>query len=160
MVLHYVFGFGFSIVVGLLIGLVTDAMRGGESGHGWKTKIQGSVEQVLYTSSVLIGQPVFVAVWLGVKTAGQWQTWTGVRDQQAFSDKYLSPYLIGNALSIIVAITGAKIVQWSATGHIFAGLAPAAVGFGILSLYFWPDYMSKKSKKDTEATIAPTPGEA
>ncbi len=147
MLWHYIYGFGFSIVVGLLIGLVTDAVRGGESGHGWKTRIQGSVEQVLYTSSVLIGQPLFVAVWLGVKTAGQWQAWTGFRDQHAFFDKYLSPYLIGNALSVIVAVTGAKIIDWLATGHIFAWLAPAAVGFGILSLYLWADYMSKKDKK-------------
>lgn len=147
MLWYYIYGYGFSISVGLLIGLVTDAMRGGEPGRGWQTRMQGSVEQVLYTSLVLMRQPVFIALWLAVKTAVQWQDWAQHKDRSSLFDRYLSPYLVGNALSIIVAVTGGKIVDWSARGHYLAWLAPVAVGFGILSLFLWAEYRGKKDKK-------------
>ena len=143
----YILGFGFSISVGLLIGFVTDTMRGEETDRGWKKRMEGSVEQVLYTSSLVIGQAVLIAAWLGIKTAAQWQGWTQRKD---FSDNYLSPYFVGNALSVVVAITGANMIKWSLAGHYFLWLAPATVGLAILCLFFWAEYQARRHPKTNE----------
>ena len=52
----YILGFGFLIFMGLLVEFVTDTMRGGEKNREWQKRLEGSVEQVLYTSLVIIGQ--------------------------------------------------------------------------------------------------------
>ena len=143
----FIFGYCYSILVGLLIELVTVAMCGGEEGKGWRTRIQGSVEQVLYTSSILNDQSTFIAVWLGVKTAAHWHRWKLKQDESELFDKYLSPYLVGNALSVIVGVTGAQIVRWGNTGHYFFWLAPSFVGLGVVFLYFWADHRSKTETK-------------
>lgn len=151
----YILGFGFSVSVGLLIGFVTDTMRGGETDREWQKRLEGSVEQVLYTSSVIIGQAVLIAAWLGIKTAAQWQGWTQRKD---LSDKYLCPYFVGNALSVVVAITGANMIEWSLTAHYFLWLAPVTVGLAILCLFFWAEYQARRqAKTNGQVSTSPVP---
>jgi len=68
----------------------------------------GVVERLLYTTSFLVNQPGFVAVWLALKVASQWKRWEG-EDRATYN-----VFLIGNGLSMIMAYLGA----WVATGDI------------------------------------------
>ncbi len=38
--------------------------------------ILGVIERMLYLLSMLYGHPEFVALWLGLKSAGQWKSWS------------------------------------------------------------------------------------
>lgn len=68
----------------------------------------GIVERFLYTTVFIINQPAFVAVWLALKVASQWKRWGG-EDRGTYS-----VFLIGNALSLIMAYLGA----WVALGNV------------------------------------------
>jgi len=73
----------------------------------WSPMLLGTCEALLYPTAFLVGQPEFVGVWLAVKVAGQWNYWTGdYRGRTRFN-----MFLIGNALSIIVAFLLARIVR-------------------------------------------------
>lgn len=134
---YTVLGFVFSIVAGLLIGPITNALRGETGGRGWITRLQGSVEQVMYTASYMLGSPEFIAVWLGVKTATQWQAWTRHTRPDSLFDELLAPYLLGNALSVTLAVTASLTIQWAIRGDVHALLAPVLVFAGILVIRIW-----------------------
>ena len=75
---------------------------------GSLTVFTGILERSIYTTIFIINQPAFVAVWLGLKVASQWKRW---------EDKERATYdifLIGSALSLIIAFIGA----WVAQGHV------------------------------------------
>ncbi|MBI2174602.1 MAG: hypothetical protein HYU33_05345 [Candidatus Omnitrophica bacterium] len=135
-------GFGFSTLGGLLIYGLTNTMREGTKGRGWKTMIQGSVEQIMYTGSYLFGKPEFIAIWLGVKTAAQWQAWTRYKDDGGSFDKLLSPYLAGNGLSIVMAITGALMINWAQRHSALAWIVPSVVLMGIFIIRLWASLAS------------------
>jgi hypothetical protein len=63
----------------------------------------GIVERVLYTIAVIIGAYEWIAVWLAMKTAVQWDRWTG-----NLRVTY-NVFLLGNALSILFGLFGAWI---------------------------------------------------
>ena len=68
----------------------------------------GIIERFLYTTVFIINQPAFVAVWLAFKVASQWKKWE-VEERGSYN-----VFLIGSALSIIIAYLGA----WVALGHV------------------------------------------
>ena len=68
----------------------------------------GIVERGLYTTSLIIGAPEWIAVWLAVKVAVTWGRWQG--EQRGTYNLFL----IGNALSIAFGLIGA----WIALGHL------------------------------------------
>jgi len=75
---------------------------------GSLTWLVGIVERLMYTTVFIVNQPAFVAVWLALKVASQWKRW---------EDKERPTYdvfLIGNALSLIIAYLGA----WVAMGDV------------------------------------------
>ena len=57
----------------------------------------GWLEILSYAISWIIGYPIFIAIWLGVKTANRWQA------QQTDSIK-INSFLIGNLLSIFIGV--------------------------------------------------------
>jgi hypothetical protein len=63
----------------------------------------GILERILYTGVFILGTPSWVAVWLGVKVAVQWDRWKG-EDRATYN-----VFLIGNAMSIIFGFIGAWI---------------------------------------------------
>jgi hypothetical protein len=59
----------------------------------------GFAEAILYPTALLSGQPEFIAVWLALKVAGQWNEWQrGYQGRARFNR-----FLVGNALSIMVS---------------------------------------------------------
>jgi len=75
---------------------------------GTMTLPMGIVERFLYTTVFIVNQPAFVAVWLALKVAAQWKRWEG-EERGTYS-----VFLIGSALSLIIAYLGA----WVALGHV------------------------------------------
>ena len=79
----------------------------------WQTITLGIIERVLYLTSILVGRPEFIAVWLTLKTV--YKSWPELKDYPV--RKTYNNFLIGNGLSIFYAFAGAGIIQW-ATGSI------------------------------------------
>lgn len=71
---------------------------------------------MLYVVSFQVTAIEFIGVWLALKVAGQWRQWnegqTLDNDIKITGREIFNTFLIGNALSIIYAIVGAKIIEW------------------------------------------------
>lgn len=81
----------------------------------WQPRLTGIVERVLYVAAFQVGKPEFIGVWLALKVAGQWTRWskepnTGENVPQGRS--IYQNFLIGNALSVIYALVGFKLIEW------------------------------------------------
>jgi len=66
----------------------------------------GALEQIMYTTSILIGKEEFVAVWLVLKLAGEWRQ----IDRPAGYAMY-NIFLIGNSLSLMLAAATALFIK-------------------------------------------------
>lgn len=66
----------------------------------------GVLERFLYTSSILVGQSGFIAIWLALKLAGQWTPTKTSIDRPLYHI-----FLIGNALSLIIGVGAALVMQ-------------------------------------------------
>lgn len=77
-----------------------------EKGPGILTLPMGILERLMYTTVFLIDQPAFVAVWLALKVAAQWNRWEG-KERGTYN-----VFLMGSALSLIMGYLGA----WVALG--------------------------------------------
>jgi len=76
----------------------------------WQGKLVGCVERGLYVTAFLAGHPEFVAVWLALKVAGQWQGWKaegGPAGHIVFNNS-----LVLNAFSIGYAFAATQAVEW------------------------------------------------
>ena len=63
-------------------------------------RVVGSLEQIMYITSILIGMPEFIGVWLVVKAI----------DEYKQTDRKYSIYLIGTSLSLIFAVGTAMLM--------------------------------------------------
>lgn len=70
----------------------------------------GIIERILYSSAFMLGAPSWVAVWLGVKVAVQWNRWKG--EERAT----YNVFLIGNAISILFGFIGSCIALGKCPG--------------------------------------------
>lgn len=83
--------------------------------HRWRPQVVGYIERFLYAASIALGFAEFVAIWLALKVAGQWDRWKldmgedATRDTNRARATY-TVYLVGNGLSIIYGAAGAIIV--------------------------------------------------
>lgn len=68
-------------------------------------RILGFFERALYTISIIMCLPQWIAVWLTLKTAVAWVGW-----QNDTHRKY-NLFLIGNAVSILFGIIGAYCIK-------------------------------------------------
>ncbi len=111
---HRLFAFDLLAVAisGLRISYATHGMRRlGGVGEGdeeadltpagvWPPVVLGSIEVVLYTTTLLMGQAGFIGVWLILKVAGRWGDWQE-RGQEARGR--IQGFLVGTALSVVSA---------------------------------------------------------
>jgi hypothetical protein len=139
-----------SILVGLLVGYVVSIFVGDlvirpirnkmyegfeetDELHRWRVQVIGWLERFLYTTSILIGSPEFIAVWLALKVAGQWDRWRlDIGSKAAIGTvrarATYSVYLVGNGLSILFGGAGAILFrmigndQWQLASSLILGL--------------------------------------
>ncbi len=114
----------FSLIIGYLVSLAGGALVlwllvdiiawGYLEKHGISKKQRGIltlpmglVERLLYTTAFLLNQPGFVAVWLALKVASQWELWKG-KERGTYN-----VFLIGSGLSLIISFVGAAIALGS-----------------------------------------------
>jgi len=70
----------------------------------------GYVERILYTWSILLGFPQFVVVWLSLKALGGWGGWSNA--EQLSRARFIVT-LIGNGLSLLVAVGFALLTRYA-----------------------------------------------
>ena len=166
--LVYVLGFVFSIVLGhYLIRKVLDRFyRGYEEGRtveNWRAGVVGLVERALYTTAFLLGSPEFIAIWLALKVAGQWERWKAdwsskaraseLKDKKDTARAMYSGYLLGNALSIAYAIAGALFISNGIKCHWAPALLPAASL--LIATWFLYIHIKKKTPQSAISTGLP-----
>lgn len=65
------------------------------------TRWFGVVEILIYTSSLMLGYPEFIAVWLSLKVAGNWKDWSEA-GQEARAKFVI--FLLGTGISLLVSV--------------------------------------------------------
>lgn len=68
--------------------------------------IVGTFDRFLFATSYLLGLKEFIAVWLAIKLAGQWSPTKTDADRPLYHI-----FIIGHALSLIISIGVALIIQ-------------------------------------------------
>jgi len=82
--------------------------------QAWRPRAIGWLERFLYTATILAGFPEFIAIWLALKVAGQWERWkidvgaSPGRDPHRARATYAT-YLLGNGLSVIYGGLGSMV---------------------------------------------------
>jgi len=98
--------------------------------HDWPSTLLGSLERTLYIASLLIGKGEFIAVWLALKAVPQWQRWNEIiktesiqidsaktEQKQIEGRAVYNIFLIGNALNVLFAAVGWRIVIFLRAGE-------------------------------------------
>jgi len=144
-----IFGYGFALVVGgimvkELVGVLWDRLSPGGAKNpqlrpnAWQTRALGHVERVLYVALFQGGQGLLVGLWLALKMIGKWTRWSEGGDEKAqkpSGQAIFNIFLLGNALSILYAFLGFKMIQWVSAGRALrACWAPLAVMLLTLAL--------------------------
>lgn len=106
--------------------------------------LSGIIERSVYITSLLLGFPQFVAIWLGLKSAGVWNHWHSPKDLVESNKKAgRSGYMIflnGTALSLAFSVIGWKTIFWAKMGKFdFILIAIVLLLFccGALSAVLW-----------------------
>jgi hypothetical protein len=77
----------------------------------WLPSIVGGFDRLLYLTTILIGHPEFVAIWLTLKTFGKPRNWSedigGIPSRAIYN-----LFIIGNALCIMVSLTSALSIYY------------------------------------------------
>lgn len=155
--LSYFLGYIFSIFVAdLIIRPIRKNLYSGlekpNEPNLWRPQILGWLERAIYTSSILVGTPEFIAIWLALKVAEHWERWK----QDIGKDKEKTPnrarvtytgFLIGNALSILCAGAGAYFINLSIEDKWLeaVGLLVSLCSFSII-IYFFSKKQSRKNE--------------
>lgn len=98
----------------------------------WQPIAIGWVERVLYVTSIQLAKPEFIGIWLTLKIAAQWHRWSRRKDGRAI----FNIFLIGNALSILYAVTGAKLIEWSSSSE-WEFIIGVPISLLLATLLFW-----------------------
>lgn len=134
-----------------------EGFEGGDELHRWRAQVIGWLERFLYTTSILIGSPEFIAVWLALKVAGQWDRWKlDIGEKAAFGTvrarATYSVYLVGNGLSILFGGVGAILFKLIGKDEwILASTLVLAVGIGSLLLF---QFIKSKVEKQNAADVS------
>lgn len=77
----------------------------------WPPILVGFCESILYPTSFLVGKPEFIAIWLALKTAGQWKLWQEGHKDLYEGRRYFQMFLIGNALSVAFGLLAFGLIR-------------------------------------------------
>ena len=154
-------GFGVSILVGdLCIRPIRTAMyRGFEdtATQAWRPRAIGWLERFLYTATILAGFPEFIAIWLALKVAGQWERWkidvgaSSERDSHRARATYAT-YLLGNGLSVIYGGLGSLVFKKVSHGEFLVALfAVGSLVFLNLILYLYIRSHSRSTEDEASS---------
>lgn len=97
--------------------------------RAWHSEILGSIERIMFIVSLQIEKPEFIAIWLGLKTAGGWVHWhqeyIKIRDKEgriikdrsgkqkkAVGRQIFNTFLIAQALNLGFAGISWKLIDW------------------------------------------------
>lgn len=101
----------------------------------------GMIERVLYTTSWILGQPIFIAVWIALKVAGGWKGWNEMQIKNGLKVRgrsIFNVFLIGNAFSIAYAIAGSLFITLSKTFiSVDAIVIVSALIVGTFAFWLW-----------------------
>lgn len=149
----YLAGYGFAVLGGLLVGAVT--RRYWVKWSQGKTNVPsdpvpaamvGVVERPLYVTSLLIGQPAFIALWLGLKFGGWWKGRASATDGLHRPSIFQS-FLIGNGLSLAYAGVGFTVIKWARQDDwMSAGIVMGALVLLTLLLWWGAKYVQPAGK--------------
>lgn len=70
------------------------------------TRHLGFLEAFTYVSAILMESPEWIPIWIGIKTASQWQRWSSTSGRVAFNI-----FLIGNLMCMLFSFLGAWIAR-------------------------------------------------
>ena len=95
--------------------------------HAWTAKTVGLVERGLYVACLQLDKPEFIGIWLGIKVAGSWKSWThGIKidtDRTVEGRTVFAIFLVGNAMSVAYAVFGWKAIEWPVEQTVIVGIA-------------------------------------
>lgn len=138
----YAIGYGFAILIGsVATKLVSDRMwqcigwrKTVRPDHFrpdvWQPRVTGIVERTLYIATLQVGRGEFIGFWLALKVAGQWSRWSREAEPGENAPQGRSIYqnfLIGNALSVLYALTGFKLIDWISSGFVPRAIAASSI---------------------------------
>ncbi len=100
----------------------------------------GTIERVLYTTSIIQGYPQFIGVWLVFKVASHWFTTQTDKTRVSYNIFY-----IGAGLSLMFGVLGGMVSDWMLKGNYYyvIGFPFILVGFSIV-LWIMADRTGKK----------------
>jgi hypothetical protein len=163
-VLEYLAGFGVSVVVGhVAVSRLTEALwnamrPGGAPAAGslpvrqWLPALSGIAERSLYTTSLLLGKPEFIGIWLALKAAGQWNRWQDAEKAEQVEGRAIyHAFLIGSAASIGFGVTGFAVTVWLKDGP--AGYAVAVPLLLILALEAARAFALRAARRERSSAI-------
>lgn len=122
----------------------------------------GIIERSLYTTSVLLGKPEFIGIWLALKVAGglkDFRDGLETKNNETKKNKKISGrdlfnvFLIGNGFSIAYGLVGALLIEWLQDGLIFQIiLLPLILIIGTMIFWSWAktSYPKSNSKETTK----------
>ena len=146
----YLVGYGIAVfvghfVIGTAIRWIWQDAAGGQRPAAQErlSAVLGSLERGLYVAALQLHYAQFIAIWLGIKTAGRWTSWQeGVKakDIPGFridvSGRHIfNIFLAGSLLNLAYAALGERLIQWLAVcPRDWNSAIPAMVGAAILSI--------------------------
>ena len=113
----------------------------------WQSHILGCLERILYVFSFRLGKLEFIGIWLALKVGGQWKSWS---EDQEINGRKISGraiyniFLIGNALSVLYGIIGAKSIDWCLQGNSFVITVPAVLVLLTLFIGCWTKHWRQR----------------
>lgn len=104
--------------------------------------VVGIIERPLYIAAFQLGQPEFIALWMGAKIAGGWKGWENPKQGRDI----FNAFMVGNALSLGYAVWGYQLIKWFYTDS-YEVLIIAVSGVLVLSSWAIWGYFSVKGGK-------------
>ncbi len=96
----------------------------------------GAVERLLYTTALLFGQPVLIAVWLAIKTLGT-APWSADGDREVARERFLRSLML-SGVSLVWAVIGWRSIIWITADRPAEAIVVTITAFvGCIGLGFW-----------------------
>lgn len=125
--------------------------------QAWRPRAIGWLERFLYTATILAGFPEFIAIWLALKVAGQWERWkidvgasTGQDPHRARAT--YAVYLLGNGLSVLYGGLGSMVFKWISDREFLISLcAVLSLAFLNFLLYGYVKSHSMSTREEADS---------